>query len=124
MIKGNGIDIVEIERIERALEKNSRFLERIFSIKEREYIVSKNYNVNTIAGLFAAKEAVSKCIGTGVRGFKWIDIEINHDSFGKPYVTLKNNARRIAIDNGITNIHISISHSDKNAIAFAIGEGN
>jgi len=122
MIKGNGIDIIEIGRIKRAINRNGKFLERLFTSVEREYISSRNENVNTIAGLFAGKEAISKSIGSGIREFRWKDIEIDHDNMGKPLVVLKGVANEIAKARGITDIHLSISHTDNHAIAFAIAE--
>ncbi|MFA5524397.1 MAG: holo-ACP synthase, partial [Tissierellales bacterium] len=75
-----------------------------------------------IAGLFAAKEAVSKALGSGISGFKWTDIEIYTESSGKPCVRLLGKAKKLADTIGISNIHISISHSKENAVAFAIAE--
>lgn len=123
MIQGNGIDIVKVDRIKKAIEENSRFLERLFSKNELKYIYSKNENKNTVAGMFAAKEAVSKVLGTGISNFKWKNIEILHDELNKPYVNLTGVARDIAIRKRIDNIHISISHDSGITIAFAIGEG-
>lgn len=122
MIVGNGIDIIETERIEKAITKNDRFLHKIFSEKERKYINKRNRNIQTIAGMFAAKEAISKSLGTGIREFKWSDIQIEHDDLGKPMVELREKAKEIAIQKNVENIHISISHIDKCAIAFAIAE--
>ena len=64
-----GVDIVEIDRIKEALTKNERFLNKLFTKNEIEYFKSKNFKVETIAGNFAAKEAISKAIGTGIRNF-------------------------------------------------------
>lgn len=123
MIKGIGIDIIEIERIHKALTRNNRFLERIFTEKEIEYFNSKNKNANTIAGFFAAKEAVSKAFGTGLSGFNWTDIEICKEKSGKPSINLHRKARELAKRKGISDLQISISHSKENAVAFAIAEG-
>lgn len=120
MVEGIGIDIIEIERINKALSK-SRFLDKVFTDKEIEYFKSTNYNINTIAGSFAAKEAAMKVLGTGLRGFKWVDIEVYRDELGKPNVILYNGARGIAEKRGISQIMISISHSKEYAVAQAIG---
>lgn len=122
MIKGIGIDIIEVSRVERAVEKNKRFLERVFSEKEIKYIESRNHNKVTIAGLFSAKESISKALGTGIRGFNWTDIEISHDDLGKPLVTLKENAKKIAHASGINSISLSISHIKDQAISISIGQ--
>lgn len=120
MIKGTGIDIIEIERIQRAVE-NEKFIKRIFTKNEIEYFKTINNNIYTIAGSFAAKEAVVKALGTGVRGFKWLDIEIVRDKLGKPIVILHEKARRISNEKGITKIELSISHCRQYAVAQAIG---
>ncbi|MCT4595824.1 MAG: holo-ACP synthase [Anaeromicrobium sp.] len=122
MIKGIGIDIIEIYRIEEAIKRNKRFIERIFTQREIEYFQKVNYNTNTIAGNFAAKEAIMKVLGTGLRNFKLKDIEVVRNELGKPEVILYNNAQRIKEQLGISNIIISISHSKKYAVANAIGE--
>ncbi|WP_255547709.1 holo-ACP synthase [Crassaminicella indica] len=121
-MKGIGIDIIEIERISNAISRNDKFLHRIFTQKEINYFSTINYRVNTIAGNFAAKEAVVKALGTGFRNFKWTDIEIHRDTLGKPYVIIYNNAKKTAQDKGIKKIHISISHSKAYAVAQAFAE--
>ncbi|MCC5912204.1 MAG: holo-ACP synthase [Clostridiaceae bacterium] len=120
MIKGLGIDIIEIERIEKAVNKNSRFIERVFTEEEIKDFKEKKLNANTIAGVFAAKEAVAKALGTGIRNMKWTDIEVMKNSEGKPYIKLHNNALEIAYSKDIEEILISISHSRHTAIAQAI----
>ena len=120
MIKGIGIDIIEIDRIKEAITKNSKFMDRIFTINEREAFKKKNHSPQTIAGYFAAKEAVSKALGTGIRNMRWKDIEITNDSLGKPCVTLYNNAKNLAYSMSIEKILVSISHSRENAIALAM----
>ncbi len=122
MIKGIGIDIIEIERIKNSLKKNKDFLDRLFTSREIDYFKSCNYAANTIAGNFSAKEAVMKALGTGLRYFKWKDIEVLRDDMGKPYVILKNNAKILADGKEITNIFVSISHSKEYATAQAIAE--
>ncbi len=112
MIK-TGIDIVEIKRIKKSLEKNDGFLSRVFTDKEVEYIREKNYRGETVAGMFAAKEAYSKFLGTGFSGISLKDIEVHHNEKCKPYIVFK----------GIkVNADLSISHSDDNAVAVVCGE--
>ncbi len=120
MIKGVGIDIVEVERIKKAIEKNDRFISRLFTEREISLYISKGSKLTTIAGKFAAKEAVSKAIGTGLRDIKWKDIEVLNDEMGKPYVKLHNNAKNIAYSQDISEILITISHTRYNAVAQAI----
>lgn len=115
-----GIDIVEIERIKDALNRNKRFLEKIFTEEEIEYFKSKQFRAETIAGNFAAKEAISKAIGTGIRNFNFIDIEVLRNNLGKPIVKTYNNLNKMCIDYNVSEIKVSISHSDKYAVANAI----
>ncbi|MBP1927266.1 phosphopantetheine--protein transferase-like protein [Sedimentibacter acidaminivorans] len=123
MIKGNGIDVIEVERIKKNIE-NLVFLKKIYTEKELEYIKLRKFNPQTAAGIFAAKEAVSKSLGTGFSTFGPLDIEISKNEMGKPMVTLSNNALGIAKDNKITNIQLSITHIKDYAIASCIAEGD
>ncbi|MGL5641972.1 MAG: holo-ACP synthase [Paraclostridium sp.] len=119
-IFGIGIDIVEIYRIKDIVEKNNRFIEKIFTENERKYFESKNFRVETIAGNFAAKEAISKALGTGIRNFEFKDIEVIRDEKGKPIVKTYNNLKEICIDYNVLEIKVSISHSENYAVANAI----
>lgn len=123
MIKGIGNDIVEIERIEKAIT-NERFLEKYFTCHEHTLFEHKNNRPESIAGNFAVKEAVSKVLGTGFRHFGLRDIEVLRDDLGKPYVNLHGGAKALALSIGMKNIHVSISHSRQYVIATAIGEGD
>ena len=122
MILGVGTDIVEIKRIKRVIENNDKFLEKIFTVSELEYLTSRNLRPEYIAGRFAAKEAVAKALGTGFRGFEFKDIEIDRTILGKPIVTLYGKAKLIARKEGQYNLHLSISHGQDSAIAYAILE--
>ena len=122
MIFGVGTDIVEIRRIKNAMENNSGFLEKIFTNAELDYLKSRNLRAEYVAGRFAAKEAVSKALGTGFRGFDFKDIEIDRTTLGKPIVILKGKAKLIAKKEGQYNIHLSISHGEESAVAYAILE--
>jgi holo-[acyl-carrier protein] synthase len=122
MIESIGIDIVEIERVEGAMRKRrGQFLDRLFTISEQEYCLSKANASMYLAGRFAAKEAVLKVLGTGLRNVKWVDIEIMKDALGKPHVRLSGKAANLAAEIGIDHILLSISHSRKYAVAQAIG---
>lgn len=120
MIKGIGIDIIEVHRIRHAIMKNNGFIDRVFTENEKQIFEEKNYLPHTVAGFFAAKEAVAKALGTGIRNMQWRDIEILKDHLGKPYVKLHNNAKDLAYSMNIDKILISISHSKENAIAQAM----
>ena len=128
MILGIGADIIEINRVKAKIEKNSAFIEKMFSDNEIKYFMDRSMNFEVIAGNFSAKEAVSKALGTGIRGFSFKDIEVLRDELGKPYVILHNKANELASNavgsNGFYKIHLSISHSKENAISYAILEGD
>jgi holo-[acyl-carrier protein] synthase len=119
MILGIGTDIIEIERIEGVLQRYpDRFLDRILTGKEKEYCQKYVFSTPHVAGRFAAKEAVSKALGSGFReGFTFHDIEILNDIHGKPVVTLSPRLME-RFDN--PKILLSISHSKEFATATAI----
>lgn len=127
MIIGIGIDIIEIERVEQAIQKNKNFINKLFTEKEISYFNSRNMNSEVIAGNFAAKEAISKALGTGLRGFSFKDIEVLRNELGQPKVTLHNGAELIGNkligNNNSLMIHLSISHNNSSAIAYAVLEG-
>lgn len=123
MIIGNGVDLLEINRISELLERRPEFLERFFTKKEAALFESKNFKHETIAAGFAAKEAIAKAMGTGVRGFDLIDVEVLRDPLGKPVVVLHGRALEVARSKGIDRIELSLSHSKTQAIAFAIAIG-
>jgi holo-[acyl-carrier protein] synthase len=119
-MKGLGTDIIEIKRIERAIQKRERFKTRFFTDKEVAYCEQYKKPWANFAGRFAAKEAVVKALGTGFSGFQWQDVEIISTSTGKPEVKLYNGAKKIAQEQEITEIIISISHCHDYATADAI----
>ena len=115
-MEGLGIDIVDISRFEKhAKSLESNFCKRIFTICELEYLKSKK--AASMAGMFAAKEAVAKTLGTGFRGFFPNDIEIKHTATGAPYVVLHGKAKELAND---AKILVSISHTKTLAVAAAL----
>jgi holo-[acyl-carrier protein] synthase len=122
LILGVGVDIVEIRRIRDAVAKHKRFINKMFSENEIEYLESRNLRPEFIAGRFAAKEAVSKALGTGFSGFQFKDIEIDRTTAGKPIVILRGKANMIAQRYGNYKIHLSISHGVDSAVAYAVME--
>lgn len=123
MIVGIGTDIVEIKRINKIMnDKRDSFLKKIFTDKEIEFLEERNLRPEYIAGRFAAKEAIAKALGTGFREFSFRDITVLNDKLGKPIAKLNGNAKKIADRNGNTTLHLSISHGDDAAIAYAILE--
>ena len=127
MIIGIGVDIIEIERVRQAIQNNKKFLSKLFTEREIDYFISRNMNSEVIAGNFAAKEAVSKALGTGIRGFSSKDIEILRNELGKPEVILHNGANlignKLVGNNNSLRVHLSISHNNSSAIAYSVLEG-
>ena len=120
MIVGIGNDIIEIERIEKAISKEG-FKNKVYTERELENIEKRGNRTETYAGIFSAKEAISKAIGTGVREFSLIDLEILNDDLGKPYVVVSEKLDKILkTKKEDYQIEISISHSRKYATAMAI----
>lgn len=118
LITGIGVDLVEIDRISKACEKEA-FIRRCFTENEIR-LIDKNWQ--RAAGNFAVKEAVVKMLGTGFRGFFLTDIEVLRDELGKPYVNLFGKAADLAKAQGVTTIHVSISNTKDLANAFVVGE--
>ncbi len=119
MILGIGNDIIEIERIRLIIDRYAnRFLTRIFTLREQEYCLNHKEPARHFAGRFAAKEAVSKALGTGISsGLTWSDIEILNDEKGKPVLFMSSNLN-VLLDH--TQLLVSISHCRDYATAFAV----
>ncbi|MGH2428285.1 MAG: holo-ACP synthase [Candidatus Limnocylindria bacterium] len=116
-----GIDLIEIERIVRVLGRfPERFRQRVLTDAERRYCGTK---VERIAGRWAAKEAVSKVLGLGVRGVGWREIEVLPDRAGKPHVFLHARAARRAERLGLADVSVSITHERSMAAAVAVAHG-
>ena len=124
MIVGTGVDIVEVARIKKSLEKHfPRFEQKIFTPNEISYCRSRPEPGIHFAARFAAKEAVMKCLGTGMdQGIAFKDIEVTREKTGKPAITLYGKGTEISSRLKIKKIHISISHDKNHAIAQAIAE--
>lgn len=119
MIIGIGTDMIEIERVVKACEKEA-FLLRAFT-SEEVLLIKKDPRKS--ADNFAVKEAVSKMFGTGFQGISLSEIEVLRDSLGKPYVNLYGNAQKLLKQLGIKKIHVSITNTRDFAQAFVVGEG-
>lgn len=115
-----GTDIIEVDRIKNSLSKRGDFLKKIFTEREINMFEQKGNNPQTIAGNFAAKEAISKSLGLGIRGYNFKDIEILRNDLGKPVVKTYNNLNQICIQYSVVEIKVSISHSESYAVASAI----
>lgn len=118
----SGVDIIKNSRIKVLLDKyDEKFLNKLFTSKEKEYILYRKKDFKTIAGLFAAKEAISKVTGSGIGKLSWRDIEILHNKSGRPYVNLSGKLENMLNTLNLKEIDISISHEEEFSIAFAIG---
>ena len=122
MILGTGIDIVKVSRFS-TWANNEKLLSRFFHPEEVKYILSKDKNrEETIAARFAAKEALGKALGTGLRGFSLRDICVKKDNLGKPYIELFPAIFEITKSQNHVKIHLSISHEREYACAMVIIE--
>jgi holo-[acyl-carrier protein] synthase len=121
-IFGIGIDVVEVDRIASAIERlGEPFLTKLFTANERDYCDAQKKSALHYAARFAAKEAVSKALGTGIGGQAgWLDLEITRDLSGAPRLSLQGNAAEFAKQHGITEIQISLTHARDYAAANAI----
>lgn len=122
-----GVDLVDIPRIERALTRfGQRFLDRVYTNDEMRY---SRLRPAELAARFAAKEAVAKALGVGMRilsraGIDWHDVETLNERSGKPYIVLHGRARALAEMQGLTEWSVSLSHDGGIAIAFVVAMGD
>lgn len=122
MIVGVGCDIIEIERIARAIKSES-FIRRVFTAEEAAYCQRRGQQAAaSFAARFAAKEAVLKALGTGLREGSLQEIAVDNDGLGKPLVQLSGHFAMLAKQLGVKNIQISLSHSKDFAVAYVIME--
>jgi len=122
MIYGNGIDIIDINRIRKVIDKyGNRFKNRCFSISEIERSEKRKNSVESYAKRYAAKEACAKALGTGLaRGVFWKDIEVKNNQFGKPLIRLHGKAKEIFKNmNKTSNTQVEVSLSDEKKYAIA-----
>lgn len=117
-----GVDIVEITRIKKAIEKSGKnFIERVYTPKEQEHCLTRPNPYPSYAARFAAKESVMKILGEGVWSIPFTDIEITGGGDSRPSVKLHRKAQIAADKLGVTSLDISLSHEKEYAIATAFG---
>lgn len=122
-----GVDVVELERVQRAVDRfGDRFLARVYTAEELFYARRR---VPELAARFAAKEAVSKALGVGMRqlsaqGIGWHEVEVLSDPRGKPVLRLSGRARELADELGLSEWAVSLSHERDRALAFVVALGN
>ncbi len=123
-VLGLGVDIVEVERIERAIARwGDTFVKRVYTPREIDRASSPVALGQRLAARFAAKEAVMKALGVGWRDMAWRDIEITNDTLGRPMVRLHGAARRIAEARGVSDVLVALSHTHAHAVANAVAVG-
>ena len=121
MILRTGVDLIEISRVEDAISRHGkRFLERIYTSAELELCGKR---IQSLAGRFAAKEAVAKALGCGIGDIDWTEIEILNDQQNAPLLNLYNKASQKADELGLVNWSLSLSHSQGHALAFVVAVG-
>lgn len=108
-----GVDIIEIERIKRAVEKTPGFTEKVFSQSEIEYFSKSGEKAESLAGFYAAKEAFVKYKKSGIRGQRLSEISVEHEGLGAPFIVFRGERQ---------NVSLSISHNKTNAVAVVCGE--
>jgi len=122
MILRTGVDLIEISRVSEVIARHGKhYLERIYTSAELEQC---GKNVESLAGRFAAKEAVSKALGTGIGDVTWKEIEILGDEQNAPTLTLRGAAERKSKEIGLSTWSVSISHSMSHAVAFVVALGS
>jgi holo-[acyl-carrier protein] synthase len=121
MVRGIGIDIIEIARIRQSIERlGEHFTDKVFTSQELAYSSAKQNKFQHLAARFAAKEAVGKALSTGWSGeFRWKDVEVMNDPSGQPRITLSGKLREILSG---SSIYLSISHSDSHVVAMVVIE--
>ncbi len=117
-----GVDLVEIERLEQVEPRvRQRFLQRVFTSRELEECGSSSAS---LAGRFAAKEAVAKALGCGIGAIGWQSVEVGRGPQGEPFLLLHDKAETLAASLGLTQWSVSISHSRTHAVAMVVGLGS
>ena len=123
MILGTGIDIVEVPRIAKSIERfGERFLNRIYTPFEIRYCDAKANRIERYAARFAAKEAGMKALGTGMRGVSWKDFEVGREPSGRPTMLFHARAAEVAKRLGVRRAHLSVSHTEEHAVAYVLVE--
>jgi holo-[acyl-carrier protein] synthase len=121
LVLRSGIDLIEITRLEN-IQPNirARFLKRVYTPRELD---DANGSLASLAGRFAAKEAVAKALGCGIGPVKWQEIEVLRQATGEPQLVLHGAASQLAADAGLVNWSVSISHDGTHAVAVAVAAG-
>jgi holo-[acyl-carrier protein] synthase len=124
MIIGSGIDLTEIGRIQKSMDRfGGRFLDRVYTGAEKEYCQRKRNAAESFAARFAAKEAAAKALGTGIsHGVNWLEIEVVREPSGRPTIRFHGRAAQIAAQLGVTRAALSLTHTASLAMASVVLE--
>ena len=124
MIIGSGIDLVEIGRIQKSMDRyGQRFLDRVYTAAEQAYCLRKRKSAESFAARFAAKEAGAKALGTGItHGVNWLEIEVSREPGGRPTLQFHGRAAEFAARLGAARAALSITHTDELAMASVVLE--
>ncbi len=121
MVVGIGVDIVEIERMRRALSNGDSMIQRVFTEDEIQYCSDRKNRFQHFAGRFAAKEAALKALGTGwQQGIRWRDVEVLAGEMGKPLLKLYGKAKELFEKSGAKTPMVTITHADDYAVAMVV----
>ena len=125
MIAGSGIDVVDIVRIQRIIDRfGQRFLDRVYLAAEQAYCLRKRNSAESFAARFAAKEAAAKALGTGIsNGVNWLEIEVIREPSGRPTLRFHGRAAQIASHLGVVRSALSLTHTAEIAMASVVLEG-
>jgi holo-[acyl-carrier protein] synthase len=124
MIVGSGIDLAEIGRIQKSVDRyGGRFLDRVYTAAEQAYCLKKRNSAESFAARFAAKEAGAKALGTGIsHGVSWLEIEVVREPSGRPTIQFHGRAAQIAASLCVVHAALSITHTADLAMASVVLE--
>ena len=122
MIIGVGIDAVDVDRFRASLARTPTMRDRVFVEEELAYVAPKADPVPSLAARFAAREAVMKALGLGLGAFGFHEVWVTRAQSGAPSLAITGRALELAVDRGITHWHLTITHTDRVAIAHVVAE--
>jgi holo-[acyl-carrier protein] synthase len=120
VIRGIGIDAVDIERFRRSLARTPSMRRRLFTDRELAYVAPKSDPVPSLAARFASREAVMKAMGLGLGAFGFHEVWVDQRDSGEPLLNVTGRAAELATERGIETWHLSITHTDHVAIAYVV----
>lgn len=122
MIRGIGVDAVDIERFRTSLARTPSMRERLFVTEELAYVAPKADDVRSLAARFAAREAVMKAMGVGLGAFGFHEVWVSVAASGAPSLIVTGRAAQLALERSITSWHLSLTHTDLVAVAYVVAE--